>query len=151
MQHAGGFCGRQSQWKLLVFDRRIDTAMASLRGDAPLVRLNLTVLEDAVDQGASTLVERQDSEDIVPPGTSAATAAEALGQKDDEGISTSKALALLSKFGLCRTTCLDLGINGEWYSHAKEEKRLVSINLEVQKLNTNSANTLGSFSDKEKA
>lgn len=123
---------RRSHFSLLVFNRRIDTAMASLRGDAPLVRLNLTVLEDVVDQGGSTVLERQDSsEDIVASGNNARTGAEALVQKDDEGISTSKALALLSKFGLCRTTCLDLGINGEWYSPAKEEKRVVTVNLEV--------------------
>ncbi|GMH36264.1 hypothetical protein BSKO_04132 [Bryopsis sp. KO-2023] len=109
------------------FTRRIDTAMASLRGDAPMVKLNLTVLEDSAEE--VSMAGRENSEDILPPGASAAAAA--LAEKDGEGISTSKALSLLSRLGLCRTTCLDLGLNEEWYHRQKKEKKIVSVSLEV--------------------
>lgn len=107
--------------------------MAGLRGDVPMVRLKLKVSEDSNGEEETRPVNRENSEDILPPEASS-SAENALGQKEDESLTSSRALAILSRLGLCRTTCLDLGISEEWYKRQKTDKQHVSVSLEVSSL-----------------
>ncbi|CAD7704002.1 unnamed protein product [Ostreobium quekettii] len=106
--------------------------MTSLRGDGPLVQVKVKVVDNA-DAVLRAAEERQhmDSEE---QWTVLSGAAESHIDGSASGaLSSSRTFSLLSRLGLCRTPCLDLGIAEEWYSTApnKKEDKLVSVSLEV--------------------
>lgn len=129
-------CGQSSATELTAatpkssFTRRLDRAMTSLRGDGPLIQVKISALEHADD--ALKVAARHNSTDSEEQWTTLGDAAGKVVNSAPAGLlSSSRTMALLSRFGLCRTACLDFGFNEEWSEPEKEEQKLVSVSLEV--------------------
>ncbi|CAD7700802.1 unnamed protein product [Ostreobium quekettii] len=115
------------------FTRRLDRAMTSLRGDGPLVRVKVKVMENA-DEVLRAAAERQQTDSEEQWTALGGVAGSEVEGSASGSLSSSKTLSLLSRIGLCRTPCLDLGIGEEWYSLSrskKDEDKVVTVNLEV--------------------
>jgi hypothetical protein len=105
----------------------MNSALASLRGDAPIVRLHINVLwqpephpEAAVDEAAAAWQEAAAGGEAHAAAAGAAGAAAGGARKEKE--------SLLSKFGWCRSKQQFEGTVDSWSRHGE---RLVSVQLEV--------------------
>ena len=111
--------------------------MTSLRGEAPLIRVRMQVHEDSEEKitVAKQKIITDNEEQWTIPGSTPSNNVNVVEGATQGMVSGSRTFSLLSRLGLCRTTCLDLGINEEWYTpqgqEPKEEQKLVSVSLEV--------------------
>jgi hypothetical protein len=101
----------------------MNSALASLRGDAPIVRLHINVLPQAHAYPAVAAAE------AAAASAAAAAAGEAQQQQDLAATPGRKEKeSLLSKFGWCRSKQQFEGTVDSWSRHGE---RLVSVQLEV--------------------
>lgn len=110
--------------------------MASLRGDAPLVRLHFNVHDD--DCITSTKVDdisvshvRNSSNDSEESWVVTHDSIDSILKENNEGLSM-KALSLMTKICLSRTHCIDLSTSEKWSKKQdSNDRKIVTVNFEV--------------------
>lgn len=108
------------------FDSRMDTALASLQGSAPLVKIHFTIDESKAE------IQTQDSSSSGP------LPASVMGPQDQsEGPSSllrEGAMSLMvSKILKCSGNCMDIGLPEDWFRRQQQvqESNTVSVSFEV--------------------
>lgn len=98
----------------------MDTALASLRGSAPLVRLHFEIQEDKVP-GDPSESEVQVSGSVTEASESAASSLLKEGAMS----------LMVSKFLQCSTNCINIGTAEEWFRRQVKQEKLVTVTFEI--------------------